>query len=169
MEYFFGLMELVLSLHNILRWIILLALILLILKTTWEFFQNKKLPLDKNFPQDSSDSFLKSKQILRKLFLMLTIFSDLQFIFGLILYFFNYFHKNLWNDILLIIKQKELRVIFIEHPILMIIFIGLIHYQNVLIKKIENYTQYKKIIFVLVISLIILLIGIPWFRPLFRI
>jgi len=169
MEYFFGLMELVLSLHNILRWIILLALILLILKTTWEFFQNKKHQLDKNFPQDSSDSFLKSKQILRKLSLMLTIFSDLQFIFGLILYFFNYFHKNLWNDILLIIKQKELRVIFIEHPILMIIFIGLIHYQNVLIKKIENYTQYKRVIFVLVISLIILLIGIPWFRPLFRI
>ncbi|GIX41423.1 MAG: hypothetical protein KatS3mg129_1156 [Leptospiraceae bacterium] len=160
-------MHFILSLHNLFRWLILLVLILIIVKAILDILKifNKQLQNETG----DLNLFLKSKEQLRKFSLILTILVDIQFILGIILYFFQSSLMDMWQEISTVMKQRELRVIIIEHPVLMIIFIALIHYLNVSVKKIETIHQYKKIILIGVISLIILLAGIPWFRPLIRI
>jgi len=149
------------------RWAILIVIVGLVIKVIIDMFEIKRnINMDKTQTNNLLDS---SKILLKKISLILTILVDIQFISGLILYFFNPNILGLWTNFSMVMKQRELRIIVVEHPILMLIFVGLIHYLNVSVKKIENLNHYKKIIIISSISLIILILGIPWFRPLIRI
>ncbi len=159
-------MSFFLAIHNILRWFILVGLVLLLVKI---FFDYVKFYSFSRENKDTTILFNQSKKNIEKLFFFLTIIVNIQFALGFSLYFFNPSVLNLWNDVSTLMKHRELRVIGIEHPLLMIIFVGLIHYLNVSIKKLENFNQYKKVLIIYTIAIIVLILGIPWFRPLIRI
>jgi len=165
--YFEVMMNFVLSLHNLIRWAILIVIVGLMIKVIIDILGIKsKIKMNESQANNFLDS---SKIILRKISLVLIILVNIQFLIGFILYFLNPSIVGLWTDFSMVMKQRELRMIVVEHPILMLIFVGLIHYLNVSVKKIENLNHYKKIIIISSISLIILILGIPWFRPLIRI
>ena len=159
-------MSFILAIHNILRWFILVGLVLLLIKIIFDFI---KFYSSNRVDKDITILFNQSKKNIEKLFFYLMIIVNIQFALGFSLYFFNPSVLNLWNDVPTLMKHRELRVIGIEHPLLMIIFVGLIHYLNVSIKKLENFNQYKKVLIIYIITIIILILGIPWFRPLIRI
>ncbi len=157
-------MTILLILHNWLRWLILIGIILILFKIIYDYFKIQKQGKDKE-----SNSYLETSiSYLKKVFLIFTIMVDIQFTIGILLYFFNSSIMESLENISNIMKQKELRIIIIEHPIMMILFLGLIHLTNVKVKKIQTQNQYKMIVILLFISIGLLVFGIPWFRPLIR-
>ncbi len=157
-------MTILLVLHNWLRWLILIGIILIIFKIIYDYFKIQKL--EKN--QVSNSNLETSISYLKKFFLIFTIMVDIQFTIGILLYFFNSSIMESLENISSIMKQKELRTIIIEHPIIMILFLVLIHLTNIKVKKLQNKDQYKTIIVLLFICIGLLVTGIPWFRPLIR-
>lgn len=97
----------------------------------------------------------------RKIALIGFIASHLQLVFGLILYFISPLGvSNISGDVM---KNAELRLYAIEHPLTMIIAIVLITIGYSKAKKLTDSDQrYKKILIFYTIGLILILSRIPW-------
>lgn len=142
-------------LHSYLRWLILIGVLYLIILTSFYLIIKKNMDLE------------NLKKILIKNFLFFLILVDFQFLIGIYLFISNLIEINLSN-FFTIMKIKESRFLFIEHPVMMLIFIFWNHFMSRKIKKMGNIKQIKIILAYLIINFLILLFGIPWFRPLFR-
>lgn len=97
----------------------------------------------------------------RKIALIGFIASHLQLVFGLILYFISPLGvSNISGEVM---KNAELRLYAIEHPLTMIIAIVLITIGYSKAKKLTDSDQrYKKILIFYTIGLILILSRIPW-------
>jgi hypothetical protein len=137
--------------HNLLRWLVLIVMILAVAFAVYGW--TAKRP------------FTKKDNITG---LLLTIFVDLQLVIGLILYFFvSPFTKAAFADFGAAMKNSELRFYAVEHFILMLIALILIHIGRVKSKK--AFTDVKKHRMAAIfygIAFILILAGIPWDRPL---
>lgn len=142
-------------LHSYLRWFILIGIVYLVVLISFFLIFKRNTSLE------------NLKIISKKNFLFFLILVDLQFLVGVYLFIYNLIETDLSN-FSKIIKIKESRFLFIEHPVIMLIFTFWNHFINIKIKKIENFKQIKIIFVFLFIDFFILLFGIPWFRPLFR-
>lgn len=151
-------MSFLISIHNILRWFILLGIILILIQfiVTYIQFKSNKFEIQ--------EFITNSKKNIMKWFRVFTILVNIQFILGFFIYILNPYIIEAWNHL----KEREIRFIMLEHPFLMIIFVGLTHVINSKIKKLEFIKQYKTIFILYMISIVVLLAGIPWFRPLIR-
>jgi uncharacterized membrane protein len=135
-------------LHNILRWVILVFLLLSIAKS-FSGWRNKKI-----FTQSD-----------RKLWLFTLIFSHITLLLGLIQVFFGRYgiFTSSLPEGTNVMKDKFYRFFWVEHPVTMILAIVLITLGYRMAKKpVSDETRYKKAFWFFMIALLLILAGIPW-------
>ena len=140
--------NIILSLHSILRWVLLILLLASIIKsfTGW---QGKKVFTGGD----------------RKLFLFTLITTHINFLVGIYLLFFGTIGIVSGGlpagvDIM---KDKTFRFFWIEHPVGMLIAIVLITIGNSMSKKAAtDVLKFKKAFWFFFIALIIILATVPW-------
>lgn len=138
-----------LHLHNTLRWIILLGALITLLKYFIGWFGQK--------------NWEKSDNILGAVF---TGLMDLQFLIGIGLYaFLSPITKAAFQDFGVAMKNADLRFYAVEHLIMMIFAIILVHIGRIKSKRAtQSKTKYSNGLLFFGIAYIIILAGIPWQR-----
>ena len=150
-------MQVILVLHNILRWAVILF-------GLWTVFSAMGgIARKKNYTTaDNRSNF----------FFMLS--CDIQFLLGMILYFTNSWFDRL-KDIGNNMKDANNRFFTMEHGLLMIIALVLVHVGRVSVKKAATpAAKHKRTVLYFGLALVIILAAIPWpfreaiARPLLR-
>lgn len=103
--------------------------------------------------------------------LLFTISLQVQFIIGILLYFFyTGWFKALQNDFGGAMKDKMVRFFALEHPLMMIIAIAFASIGNGKVKKaLKNNGSFRPALILFIIALLFILASIPWpFRDLGR-
>ncbi len=137
-----------LHIHNLLRWVILILLVLSIVKA-WQGWMGKKVftPRDK------------------KIWLFTMIAAHITLLLGLYQVAFGRFGfmMNSLPEGTSFMKDKFFRFYWIEHPVGMIIAIVLITLGYGMSKKaVTDEVKYKKAFYYFLVALIIILVSIPW-------
>ncbi len=150
-------MQIVLVLHNFLRWAVLLFGI-------WTLISAMSGVIKKRNYTKSDDR--------SNFFFMLS--CDIQLLIGLILYYTNSWFdrlKDLGNNM----KDASNRFFTMEHGLLMIIALILVHVGRVLVKKAATPSaKHKRTLLFFGLAIVLILASIPWpfreaiARPLFR-
>jgi uncharacterized membrane protein len=101
--------------------------------------------------------------------LVLTIFMDIQFLVGLILYaFVSPFTKAAFADFGAAMKNADLRFYAVEHILLMLIALVFVHIGKSKSKKLpEPWKKHRAAAVWFGLALVLILVGIPWDRALF--
>ncbi len=150
--------NIILSLHSLLRWVILLLLVINLIR---HFAALKK-------PFGNTD---------KKLGLWLMIFTHITFLLGIYQWFAGaYGYHNISNiGMSAVMQNHAYRFFVIEHTVGMLIAIALITVaRGVFRKNITDTKKHKRCIILYLFALIIILASIPWpgmneiGRPLFR-
>jgi len=136
------------STHSYIRWLVLLAGILAMV-----------------LPVLSNNSTVSKKDKLPALFLM--IMCDIQLLLGSVLYFkySGYGISAFNNGVGAVMKNAELRKIAVEHVVLMLIALVLVHIGYSKVKKVMELDKLKRTSLIYFgIALVLILAGIPWNR-----
>lgn len=138
--------------HNMFRWLILFALIFAIIFGIMGWL--------KKYDWKKRDNLTG---------LLLTIFMDVQFLVGVVLYaFVSPITKAAFNDFGAAMKNADLRFYAVEHILLMLIALVLVHIGRVKSKKaIAPWKRHRAATIFYGISLILILAAIPWERAMF--
>jgi hypothetical protein len=101
--------------------------------------------------------------------LVLTIFMDIQFLVGIILYaFVSPLTKAAFSDFGAAMKNADLRFYAVEHILLMIIALVLVHIGRSKSKKaVAPWKKHRAAAIYYLIALVLILAAIPWDRALF--
>jgi Na+-driven multidrug efflux pump len=101
--------------------------------------------------------------------LLLTISMDLQFLIGLVLYaFVSPITKAAFNDFGAAMKNADIRFYAVEHILMMVIALVLVHIGRAKSKKATtSLKKHRSSAIFYAISLLIILASIPWDRALF--
>ena len=138
--------------HNLFRWLVLIALVFAIGFAFNGWFKKR----DWNKRDNLSG-------------LLLTIFMDIQFLIGIVLYgFVSPITKAAFNDFGAAMKNSELRFYSVEHFLMMVIALIVIHIGRAKSKK--NSAPWKKhrsAFIYYIIGLILIVAAIPWKSALF--
>ncbi len=146
-----------LSLHNVIRWIVLVLGVVLVVRSImgwlnkWDYQERDK-----------------------KLTSIFSGIYDLQILLGIILFFTKGWGGVLMNAPAEVMKTAALRFFAVEHWTLMIVAAVLIHIGSAQVKKAsESIKKYKRAAIWFAIALLLILASIPWpgmsaARPLFR-
>lgn len=154
-------MELLLFLHNFLRWLVVsgIAVILILL-----FVNNLK-----TLGQEGNVSGkLVAAEWLKKFAFRYSLVVTIELLLGIALYLLSPSVLELWRNIPEMMKQKELRMIAVEHPAMMILFTGIAHMISARLRKLDTLKNLRIALLLSLLGTAILLYGIPWFRPLMR-
>ena len=137
--------------HNLLRWLVLLAALFAIFNGFSGWFGKKEW---------------KKKDKLSGL--LFTIFIDLQLLVGLALYFvFSPITKAAFKDFGAAMQNANLRFYAVEHILLMIVAVAVIHIGSSKSKKAATaIKKHKAAAIFYTIGIIIILAAIPWSRAL---
>lgn len=136
------------STHSYIRWLVLLAGILAMV-----------------LPVLSNNSSVSKKDKLPALFFM--IMCDIQLLLGSLLYFkySGYGISAFNNGVGAVMKNAELRKIAVEHVVLMLIALVLVHIGYSKVKKVMEFDKLKRTSLIYFgIALVLILAGIPWNR-----
>lgn len=138
-----------LHLHNVLRWLILIAALVVLLKYFIGWF--------------SQQSWKKSDRILGIIF---TALIDLQFLTGIVLYFFvSPITKTAFQDFGAAMKNADLRFYAVEHSVMMLIAVSLIHIGWSRSKKATtDKSKFNQALIFFGIAYVIMIALIPWSR-----
>ena len=138
--------------HNGLRWLVLLTLVIAIVfaLTGWLGKRN----------WEKGDTLTG---------LLLIIFMDLQFLIGIVLYaFVSPITKAAFNDFGAAMKNTDLRFYAVEHILIMVVALILVHIGRAKSKKAAApLAKHRKAAIFYSISLLLILAAIPWDRALF--
>jgi hypothetical protein len=144
----------ILIFHNVLRWIVLLFCLIAVLGSLFKWIASK--------------SWTRGDRLIGASFV---IAVDIQFVLGLLLFgFLSPLTRAAFANFGVAMQNKEMRFFALEHSLLMICFLALVHFGNVRIKRtMDDRGKHRAGLIWWGISLLILLAGIPWWRPLLRI
>ena len=147
-----GVYQIVLALHNVIRWI---ALILGILAAVKAFL---------GWIQDSEWTKLD-----RKFGLFFTIALDIQLLLGLLLYFaLSPITTSAIRDFSTVMGNPGIRFYAIEHAIMMLLAVVFAHLGSALPKRVdESQAKHRRAAIWFTLSFLVMLLGMPWMRPLF--
>lgn len=139
-----------LFLHNILRWIVVVAALLAFLKAIQSWMGKKAW--------SSSD---------KKLGLLFTVGLDTQILLGFLLYGgLSPVMKAIWNDFGAAMQNSQLRFFAVEHMSLMILAAIAAHLGFRAGKSdLDQSKKFRAVSIWYGLAILFLLIGIPWFRP----
>jgi len=105
----------------------------------------------------------------RKAGLIYVTALDMQLLLGLALYGFSPLVRTAWGDIAAAMKVQELRFFAVEHLVAMVLAVALAHVGSVRAKKADDdAVKYRRMLVWYGLSLVVILGGMPWWRPLFR-
>jgi hypothetical protein len=137
--------------HNMFRWLVLIVIVLAVVFAFIGWF-NKR---DWNKKDNTTG-------------LILTIFMDIQFLVGIILYaFVSPLTKVAFNNFGAAMKNADLRFYAVEHILLMIIALVLVHIGRSKSKKaVAPWKKHRAATIYYGIALVLILVGIPWDRAL---
>ncbi len=140
-------------LHNLLRWVIVLAGLAAIVKAFIGWTRSKPwTPLD------------------NRLSLIFTIAMDIQFLVGLVLYLFlSPVTEAAFADFGAAMANGGLRFFAVEHTVIMFIALALAHVGRVMAKRApDDAKKFRNTAIFFTVAMILIFVGIPWDRPLFR-
>lgn len=137
--------------HNMFRWLVLIVLILAVVFAFVGWFKKREWTKKDNITG-----------------LVLTIFMDIQFLVGIVLYaFVSPITKAAFNDFGAAMKNSDLRFYAVEHILLMVIALVLVHIGRAKTKKaIGHWKKHRAATIFYGISLLLILAAIPWERAL---
>jgi hypothetical protein len=138
-----------LQLHDILRWFVLLALVITLVKYLTSWLGNH--------------SWKKTDNILAIVF---TSIMDIQLLTGLALYFFlSPLTKIAFSDMGAAMKNADLRFYAVEHIFLMLIAVVLVHIGRAKSKKaLFDVSKFKIALIYFSLAFVLVIVGIPWGR-----
>lgn len=140
-----------LAVHNIVRWVALILAILAAVRAFIGWFGNR----------DWTDRD-------RKIGVYFTSAMDIQLLLGLLLYiFFSPITKAAFQDFGAAMSNEGLRFFALEHAFYMILAVVFAHLGSIFSKRAEEPVKKHRMAAIWFgLSLIIILIGMPWMRPL---
>lgn len=146
-----------LTLHNLTRWLVLILAVLVIIRafTGW---------LGKKTYQDQDRRFL----------MMYTGIFDVQILLGITLFFTKGWGGVMINGGAEVMSNSALRFFAVEHWVLMLLAVIVAHVGSSQAKKVvDSVKKYRRTAIWIAISLVLVLASIPWpgmaaGRPLFR-
>ena len=138
-----------LHLHNTLRWLILLSLVITLVKYVSGWLGNQ--------PWKKIDNVLG---------IVFTSLMDLQLLTGLVLYFFlSPITKLAMSDFGAAMKDSGIRFYAVEHFSMMLIAVVLVHIGRAKSKKAKtDLAKFKTATIFYLLALVIILAAIPWSR-----
>jgi len=138
--------------HNLFRWLVLLAMVFAVSFAFIGWFKKRGWNKKDNITG-----------------LVLTIFMDIQFLVGIILYaFVSPLTKAAFSDFGAAMKNSALRFYAVEHILLMIIALVLVHIGRSKSKKaVAPWKKHRAAAIYYMIALVLILAAIPWDRALF--
>lgn len=138
-----------LQFHDILRWVVLLALIITLVKYLSGWL--------------GGHTWQKSDNLLSIVF---TSIMDVQLLIGLALYFFlSPLTKIAFSDMGAAMKNADLRFYAVEHIFLMLSAVVLVHIGRAKSKKATyDVSKFKIALIYFSIAFLLIIIGIPWSR-----
>ncbi len=138
-----------LHLHNTLRWLILLSLVITLVKYVSGWLANQ--------PWKKTDNILG---------IVFTSLMDLQLLTGLVLYFFlSPVTKLAMSDFGAAMKDSGIRFYAVEHFSMMLIAVVLVHIGRAKSKKAKtDLAKFKTATIFYLLALVIILAAIPWSR-----
>jgi hypothetical protein len=149
--------EITLLLHSYTRWIVLIVS-LYTLFIVWRGFLQKR-------------EWGKTETIASRLFVW--VFT-LQFIFGATLFFFpdglaQTAINIMSQDFASTMKTRDIRFFGMEHPLQMTIAMAVVHIGASRARKVTpSAKQFRWAVISFTLALLLILVGIPWWRPLLR-
>jgi hypothetical protein len=140
-----------LAVHNILRWIVLILLILALIRSFWGWFGKREYTLTD-----------------RRAGMFYSISLDIQVLLGLLLYFvYSPITKSAMRDFSNAMSNSDLRFFALEHLLYMILALILAHVGVVTARRAtEDVAKHRRAAIWFSLSFIAILLGMPWFRPL---
>lgn len=139
-------MQTILVLHNLVRWLILLF--------GFGAIINAISGLTGKRPYSANDN--RSN-------LLFMIFCDIQLLLGLILYFNNGWFNQLTSNAKVVMKDAALRFYTVEHTLMMILAIILVHIGRSSVKRAATDSQkHKRMLVYFGIAMLLILAAIPW-------
>lgn len=138
--------------HNGLRWLVLIALLISIVLAISGWFTKR--------------DWKKTDHLSG---LLLVVFMDLQFLIGIVLYAFaSPITKAAFNDFGAAMKNSDLRFYAVEHILIMVVALVLVHIGRVKSKKyLAGWKRHRAAAIYFTISLLLILAAIPWERAMF--
>lgn len=145
--------EITLAIHNLLRWIVLIAAIVAVSSAAAGWTGRRPWTTASAGPGR-----------------VYTIALDLQFLLGIALYgMLSPVTKAAFADFGAAMAQRDLRFFAVEHALLMVLAIVAAHVGKVLAQKAAtDVARYRRAALWYGLSLLLLLAGMPWWRPLLR-
>jgi len=138
--------------HNGLRWIVLIVFLISLVLAFSGWFGKRDWKKSDNLAG-----------------LLLVIFMDLQFVIGLVLYaFVSPITKAAFNDFGAAMSNPSLRFYAVEHILMMVIALALMHVGRVKSKRdIAGWKRHRSAAIFYGLSLLLVLAAIPWDRAMF--
>lgn len=139
--------NIVLILHNLVRWVVLIAGILAAIKAIAGWMGNRSW--------GSSD---------RQLGLIFTISLDLQVLLGLLLYFvFSDITTNSFSNFGEAMSNSATRFFLVEHSLMMLVALALAHIGRSQSRKAQtDVDKHKRAAIFFTIAIVVILLAIPW-------
>ena len=142
---------LLLSVHNIMRWLVVIAGVWLLIRTYMGLFSKG----------DWTDTENKAMRFF-------VIFMDVQLIVGLILYFISPLTQAVMGNFGAAMGDDQLRFFGVEHAFMMILAVILAHVGSVMVKRAdESRSKYIRAAIWFTITVLVIVAAIPWDRPMF--
>ena len=137
--------------HNMFRWLILIVIVFAVVFAFIGWFNKRDWNKKDNITG-----------------LILTIFMDIQFFVGIILYaFVSPITKAAFSDFGAAMKNADLRFYAVEHILMMVIALVLVHIGRSKSKKtVAPWKKHRVVAIYYGIALMLILLGIPWERAL---
>lgn len=143
--------EFLLSFHNIARWLVLLAAVYLIYRSVVGLKNHSYAATDRRAGQ------------------VYTGLMDLQLLLGILLMLLSPFVQSALNNPGAAMQNNQTRFFIAEHWVLMLAAVTLAHLGNVRVKKSTNaLLKHRQALIWYGSSIVLLLLAIPWWRPLLR-
>ena len=143
-------MNFLLALHNLTRWVVVVLIVVALVRAYSGWLQKKAwVGMD------------------RQVSLFTTIALDVQLLLGLILYVGHWL--PLWSDVSAVMSTPIIRLFALEHPFYGLLAVIVAHVGSSRAKKAtEDANKHKAIAIFFTIVVVLLLILMPWGRPLLR-
>jgi hypothetical protein len=145
--------EIVLSVHNVLRWLVLVAGVIAVLRAVGGWRGRRRWT-----PESAGPGRL------------FTISLDVQFLLGILLYgMLSPVTRQAFADFGGAMADRDLRFFAVEHALLMVLAVVAAHLGKVLAPKAGlDAARFRRAALWYGAALLLILAGMPWFRPLFR-
>ncbi len=140
-----------LSLHNILRWLVLLAGAYLLYRSLSGLRSRIYAPTDRRYGQ------------------IYTGLMDLQLLLGILLMFISPLVQSGLGNLGAAMKSSQVRFFIAEHWVLMLLAVVLAHVGSSRVRKAADALQkHRQALLWYSLSMALVLLAIPWWRPLLR-